>query len=129
MKNFAYGLALSLVVTAVSTDALAAGCAAPRNAFDQVYCAGNLFSQTDQDLNRAYGDLRKLLTAEQKNVLKTGQLAWIKERDDQCSYERPNGFFVNLTCAVELTQQRLNFLKERERECKSTGCEDSKLGR
>jgi uncharacterized protein YecT (DUF1311 family) len=127
MKKMVSGLALGLFAAALGANAQAAGCAKPRNAFDQVYCAGNLFSQTDRDLNTAYGNLRKLLKPAQQDALKTGQLAWIKERDDQCSHEKPNGYFVNLTCAVDMTEQRLAFLKERERECKSTGCVNSKL--
>jgi uncharacterized protein YecT (DUF1311 family) len=121
-------LGLALILAAISMGAQAAGCATPRNAFDQVYCAGNLFSQADHDLNQSYGDLRKQLQPAQQNSLKQGQLAWIKARDEECSYEKPNGYFVNLSCAVDKTQQRQAFLKERERECKSTGCVDSKLG-
>ncbi|WP_454690433.1 lysozyme inhibitor LprI family protein [Achromobacter aloeverae] len=132
MKKTAFGLAVTVAALAgsafVATGAQAAGCAKPRNAFDQVYCSGNLFSQTDHDLNTAYGDLRKQLKPAQQDALKKGQLAWIKTRDEQCSYEKPNGYYVNLDCAVSMTQQRLDFLKERERECKSTGCQDSKIG-
>jgi uncharacterized protein YecT (DUF1311 family) len=111
-----------------SAGAFAAGCAKPRNAFDTVYCTSNEFSQTDRDLNTEYGTLRKMLNPSQQGQLKQGQLAWIKQRDDACAEEKPNGYFVNLICAVDMTQQRLSMLKERERECKSTGCDDSKLG-
>jgi uncharacterized protein YecT (DUF1311 family) len=121
-------IGLMLLLAGLSAGAHAAGCAAPRNAFDQVYCAGNLFSQADHDLNTAYGDLRKQLQPAQQASLRTGQLAWIKQRDQACSEEKPNGYYVNLTCAVEMTQQRQTFLKERQRECSSTGCVDSKLG-
>lgn len=106
----------------------AAGCAKPRNAFDQVYCASTVFSQADRDLNAQYSRLRTHLNASQQGALKTGQLAWLKERDQQCSEEKDNGYFVNLDCAVTMTQQRLAFLQERERECNSTGCVDSKMG-
>lgn len=110
-----------------SAGAFAAGCATPRNAFDTVYCMGNVFSQVDRDLNVEYGTLRKMLNTSQQGQLKKGQLAWIKQRDEACSYERPNGYFVNLNCAVEMSQERTEVLKARERECKSTGCDDSKL--
>ena len=122
-------IALALTVAALlPLGAHAAGCATPRNAFDQVYCAGNLFSQADRDLNQQYSRLRQRLNPTQQGSLKTGQLAWIKQRDDQCSEEKSNGYFVNLSCAVDLTQQRMAFLQERERECSSTGCVDAKLG-
>jgi uncharacterized protein YecT (DUF1311 family) len=122
-------LALFLALAAASSTAMAAGCGKPRNAFDQVYCAGNLFSQTDKDLNTAYSSLRGKLNAAQKDSLKQGQLAWIAKRDAECSKEESNGYYVNLDCAIELTQSRLSFLKERERECDSTGCQSDKLAK
>jgi uncharacterized protein YecT (DUF1311 family) len=108
--------------------AQAAGCGTPRNAFDTVYCASNLFAQSDKSLNQTYGELRKQLPADQQAVLKQRQLAWIKQRDSQCAREEADGYFVNLDCAVTLTDSRLEVLKERLRECASTGCEAGKLG-
>jgi uncharacterized protein YecT (DUF1311 family) len=121
-------IAMILTAAILPLGAHAAGCAKPRNAFDEVYCAGNLFSQADHDLNEQYSSLRKHLNTAQQGSLKTGQLAWIKQRDEQCSEEKPSGYFVNLSCAVDMTQQRMAFLQERDRECASTGCVDSKLG-
>ncbi|WP_256664470.1 lysozyme inhibitor LprI family protein [Pseudomonas sp. BAV 4579] len=79
-------------------------------------------------MNQTYGELRKQLPAAQQAVLKQSQLAWIKQRDSQCAREEADGYFVNLDCAVSLTDSRLEVLKERLRECASTGCEASKLG-
>lgn len=121
-------LAIAVLLLAGSAGAHAAGCAAPRNAFDQVYCEGNLFSQTDHDLNDSYGALRKQLNPTQQASLKKGQLAWIKQRDGKCSEEKTDGYYVNLDCAVTESQKRVDFLKERSRECSSTGCEEAKLG-
>ena len=125
MKRSIVCLALSVAVT----PAFAAGCAKPRNAFDQVYCASTLYSQADKDLNQSYSGLRTKLDAGQKDSLKQGQLAWITKRDAQCSREEPTGYFVNLDCAIEFTQKRLAFLKERERECNSTGCVSAELSK
>jgi uncharacterized protein YecT (DUF1311 family) len=116
-----------ILLTAVTANSFAAGCAKPRNAFDNVYCAGNLFAQLDKEFNEKYTSLRKQLNAAQQQSLKQGQLKWIKERDAACSETRADGYLVNLDCAVDMTQSRLDFLKERERECTSTGCVDSKL--
>ncbi|MBJ9977211.1 DUF1311 domain-containing protein [Pseudomonas sp. S75] len=121
-------VAIALTVAVFPLWAQAAGCAKPRNAFDQVYCVGSLFSQADRDLNQQYSALRKHLTPTQQASLKNGQIAWIKQRDSQCSEEKSNGYFVNLGCAVDMTQERMTFLQERERECTSTGCMASKLG-
>lgn len=121
-------IGLALVLLSASFGAHAAGCDTPRNAFDQVYCSSGVFSQADKDLNVTYVALRKTLNASQQESLKQGQLTWIKARDAECSYEKPNGFYVNLTCAVEKTQSRLDFLKARQRECSSTGCDSAKMG-
>lgn len=121
-------IAIVLLTVVFPLGAHAAGCAKPRNAFDQVYCAGNLFSQVDRDLNQEYTSLRKHLNPAQQGSLKNGQLAWIRQRDGQCSEEKPSGYFINLDCAVDMTQKRMTFLQERERECASTGCIESKLG-
>ncbi|MEH3021416.1 MAG: lysozyme inhibitor LprI family protein [Pseudomonas oryzihabitans] len=119
---------LALAGLAFLSSVQAAGCGTPRNAFDTVYCASNLFAQSDKSLNQTYGELRKQLPADQQAVLKQSQLAWIKQRDSQCAREEADGYFVNLDCAVSLTDSRLEVLKERLRECASTGCEAGKLG-
>jgi len=120
------GLALALV--SVSIGAHAAGCATPKTAFDQVYCERTRFVQADHDLNVTYSSLKTHLNSANKESLKQGQLSWIKERNDQCSKQDDTGFFVNIGCASTMTIDRLAFLKERERECTSTGCVDSKIG-
>ena len=116
-----------ILLATITTTSFAAGCAKPRNAFDNVYCAGNLFAQLDKDFNEKYTSLRKQLSAAQQQSLKQGQLKWIKQRDAACSETKGDGYYVNLDCAVDMTQSRLDFLKDRERECTSTGCVDSKL--
>lgn len=119
---------LTLASLFALANAQAAGCGTPRNAFDTVYCASTLFAQSDKSLNQTYGELRKQLPADQQALLKQGQLAWIKQRDSQCAREEADGYFVNLDCAVSLTESRVEMLKERLRECASTGCEAGKLG-
>ncbi|KJK00297.1 hypothetical protein UB43_13535 [Pseudomonas sp. 21] len=111
----------------LSADLALAACEKPRNAFDSVYCLSTEYAQVDRELNNEFGTLRKMLNDGQKAALKKSQIAWIKDRDAQCSYERDGGYFVNLQCAVDKTNERLAVLRERERECQSTGCVDSKL--
>ncbi|MFV3412528.1 lysozyme inhibitor LprI family protein [Pseudomonas nitroreducens] len=121
---------LSVTVLAaglLSTDLVLAACEKPRNAFDSVYCLSTEYAQVDRELNNEFGTLRKMLNDGQKAALKKSQIAWIKDRDAQCSYERDGGYFVNLQCAVDKTNERLAVLRERERECQSTGCVDAKL--
>ena len=121
-------IALPLLLAAFSMTAYAAGCGKPRNAFDQVYCASTEFSQLDRDLNQEYDRLKKALQPAEQATLKHGQLAWLSQRDAKCSFEKEDGYYVNLECATDMTQQRVAFLRERERECSSTGCVDAKLG-
>lgn len=128
MKKKNLLVSCALLALAVPFAAHAAGCGKPRSAFDQVYCSSNEFSQLDRELNDEYGRVRKQLSGDQQAKLKTGQLAWMKQRDDRCSETRDDGYLVNLQCAIDFTQSRLSFLRERERECSSTGCVTAKLG-
>ncbi|MGF6532329.1 MULTISPECIES: lysozyme inhibitor LprI family protein [Paraburkholderia] len=121
-------IVLPLLLAAFSMTAHAAGCAKPRNAFDQVYCSSTQFSQSDRDLNQEYDRVKLALHPAEQATLKHGQLAWLSQRDARCSLEKDEGYFVNLECATDMTQQRIAFLRERERECSSTGCVDAKLG-
>lgn len=126
MRQSLFSLPL-LAAGLLSADLALAACEKPRNAFDSVYCLSTEYAQVDRELNNEFGTLRKMLNDGQKAALKKSQIAWIKDRDAQCSYERDGGYFVNLQCAVGKTNERLVVLRERERECQSTGCVDGKL--
>ena len=102
-------------------------CDRPRDSFDGLYCLNKVYLQTDADLNQVYGELVAKLPQRDRATLKASQLAWIEERNASCSRKMDNGFFVNLKCATQTTQQRLDVLGERLRECKSSGCQPSKL--
>ena len=59
--------------------------------------------------------------------LKAGQLAWIETRNRQCTETRGESILVDLDCATRTTVERTQFLTDRQRECLSTGCVNSKL--
>ena len=86
------------------------------------------YIEADKELNNSYAKLAKQLNSQQKSKLKRGQLAWIRERNDQCSYNNDEGFFVNMGCATRVTTERVNFLNDRVRECSAGSCRDSRLG-
>lgn len=107
----------------------AESCDNPNNDFDSLYCLTKVYLQADKELNASYNKLNRQLNKKQKSTLKRGQLAWLRERNDRCSYkDDENGFFVNMGCATRTTTSRVNFLNERVRECNAGSCRDSRLG-
>ena len=86
-----------------------------------------MYIQADKDLNTSYKKLKKHLNKPEKAKLKKGQVEWISDRNSSCSHHDNRGFFVNLGCATDTTISRTNFLNDRIRECKATGCQPSKL--
>jgi len=102
-------------------------CDRPRDSFDGLYCLNKVYSQTDAELNQVYGELAAALARTDRATLKTRQLEWIEGRNSSCSRKMDAEFFVNLNCATKTTRQRLEVLGERLRECKSSGCQPSKL--
>ncbi|WP_367111639.1 lysozyme inhibitor LprI family protein [uncultured Psychrobacter sp.] len=120
-----------LIATAFMFPMLSWGaqnCDKPVNDFDGLYCLTKVYLEADKELNSSYGKLVKRLNSQQKTTLKRGQLAWIRARNDQCSYyDNSNGFFVNMDCATDMTTERVNFLNDRLRECNAGSCRDSRL--
>ena len=106
----------------------AQNCDKPVNDFDGLYCLTKVYLEADKELNNSYTKLNKVLSSTQKSKLKRGQLAWMRDRNDQCSYHDEGGFYVNMDCATRTTIKRVNFLNERARECSAGSCRDSRLG-
>lgn len=102
-------------------------CNRPTNDFDGLYCLNKVYLQADADLNAVYGKLRAALPVSARATLKTTQLAWIAQRNSRCSRRDASGFDVNLDCAADMTIARTNFLTDRYRECRSSGCQPDRL--
>ncbi|MCK5902856.1 MAG: DUF1311 domain-containing protein [Cocleimonas sp.] len=107
--------------------AFADNCNKPSNDFDGLYCLNKVYIEADKDLNKAYQSLKKQLNSSANSKLRRGQRQWISNRNSRCSRHEGRRFFVNLACATRKTIQRTNFLHDRIRECKATGCQSSKL--
>lgn len=119
---------LGIVIMSLSASAFAdSACDQPRDDFDGLYCLNKVYQEADKELNEKYKKLVGLLDAEGKSKLKSAQLAWIENRNSQCSRRIGDGFFVNLNCATATTINRGDILQDRLRECASTGCQNSKL--
>ena len=116
------GLALHFGSTAARAD-----CGA-KNAFEDVYCYAKQYIASDDELNAAYKALTAKLGADQKAVLKKSQLAWIKKRNSECGSTDSDGYSVDLSCAVDFTETRIRFLKDRTAECEAGQCDADKLG-
>jgi uncharacterized protein YecT (DUF1311 family) len=123
MKNL---LALLLFFLPFMTLANSA-CDRPKNNFDGLYCLNKVYQETDKELNDTYKKLKNQLDKNGNERLKDGQLAWIKQRNENCSKLEADQFYVNLECATNSTIERLRFIQDRSRECSSSGCQNSKL--
>jgi uncharacterized protein YecT (DUF1311 family) len=123
MKKLCLLLSLLAPLAALANSS----CDKPVNDFDGLYCLNKVYGEADKELNQKYGELASKLDVQGKAALKQGQLAWIRERNSQCSRRDDSGFLVNLDCATKKTVARADFLQSRIRECKSSGCLNSKL--
>jgi len=107
-------------------NAARADCGA-KNEFEDVYCYAKQYIASDDDLNAAYKALTGKLDADAKSVLKKSQLAWIKKRNAECGSTDSDGYSVDLSCAVDFTQNRTRFLRDRQAECEAGKCDLAKL--
>lgn len=107
----------------LSGAALADNCENARNTYDDVYCINKIYASADAELNQNYQHLRGKLSDKQKSMLKKSQLAWIRERDAQCTTDST----IDVQCRLSTTQERNNWLRERLRECKTVGCKTNML--
>ena len=120
----------SLLVLMLCSSSFAyanSACDAPKDDFDGLYCLNKIYQEADKELNENYQKLVGKLDNEGKKALKQGQLAWMEERNTNCSKRDLTGFFVNLNCATVTTVKRSQFLQNRLRECASSGCQNSRL--
>ena len=130
LKKIAFStsfMAVSASAMLLSTPASAQNCDYPRDDFDGLYCLSKVYQQADKDLNTSYKELVKQLNSNQKAILKRGQLAWMRDRNNRCSEYTDDSFLVNMRCATDTTTSRVNFLNERLRECRAGSCRTSRL--
>jgi len=94
-------------------------CGNAQTQYEMGECAHKEFVAADAELNRAYNQLAaKIDDAEQRAQLKTAELAWIKFRDENCTFE---GLFykggtmrpmIESFCKADVTRTRTAQLKE-----------------
>lgn len=118
---------IALLLCAPGAAFANSACDKPVNDFDGLYCLNKVYQEADKELNENYKKLNEKLDDAGRKVLKAGQLAWMKERNQNCSRHEGEQFYVNLDCAADTTINRSQFLQDRLRECVSSGCQNSKL--
>ena len=117
---------LTLLCATIATFSYADNCDNARNTYDDIYCTNKIYASADADLNKNYQQLRKQLNTAQQKMLKKSQLAWIRQRDAECTDDVQST--VNVQCRLTTTQDRNHWLQERLRECQTVGCKTSRLG-
>ncbi|HHY2118401.1 TPA: lysozyme inhibitor LprI family protein [Acinetobacter baumannii] len=120
MKKIVFAF-LCFGITTVYAD----NCDSARNTYDDIYCTNKIYASADADLNKNYQALRAKLNTAQRNTLKRSQLAWIRQRDAECTDSNRNS--VDVQCRLQTTQERNHWLQERLRECQTVGCKTSRL--
>lgn len=118
---FVAGMALHLGSAVARAD-----CGA-KNEFEDVYCYAKSYIASDDELNASYKTLTGKLDTDAKSVLKKSQLAWIKKRNAECGTTDSDGYSVDLSCAVDFTENRTRFLRDRTAECESAKCDLAKM--
>ena len=123
-------LAAALAATAFCwSGAAQAACTTSNNDFEDVYCAAKNYIDADNDLNAAYKKLVTKLSTDEKSILKKSEAAWMKGRNGDCGKTDSDGYYVDLSCAVDWTQKRTQFLQDRFAECDGGNCDDDKLAK
>lgn len=120
-------MTLAFLLCSSSVAFANSACDKPRDDFDGLYCLNKVYQEADRELNENYKKLYAKLDNDGRKTLKSGQVSWIEQRNEDCSRREDKGFFVNLDCAARTTIERSQFLQDRIRECSSSGCQNSKL--
>lgn len=79
-------------------------------------CADQEIKVQDATLNNEYNNLRRALNREQKDALLKGQRAWLKYRDDWCSFQNvadvaPGNFVNQKLCILDVTAEHIKNIK------------------
>ncbi|HGM7842887.1 TPA: lysozyme inhibitor LprI family protein [Serratia marcescens] len=114
-----------VIFTLSSSNSFALSCASPINSYDRTYCAGSEMIQLDQNLNEQYKKTINSLIKEERKTVKNAQIRWIRNRDNDCSSDGE----INVSCVNEKMRKRIETLRQIERECKASGCNNELLDR
>jgi uncharacterized protein YecT (DUF1311 family) len=109
-----------IAVLAVPSVFALDSCANPQTSYDRTYCTAKLFIQADTEMGNVYVDFKKSLNPDQKQKLTQAQRDWIVFRDRACE----KAGMINVTCNYQVLRERMQFLSDRYRECKTGHCRE-----
>lgn len=98
-------------------NAVDAPCRSAGSNADITQCFYDAYKKADGDLNRVYGEIRKILAVEESEKLRTTQRLWIQFRDSNCAAEKDlyaggsAAPMVYAACMEADTRQRVAELK------------------
>ena len=93
-------------------------CSKATNTVEMKYCSQQSYAAADKQLNQVYQQVRPTLKGEQKQLLTSGQQAWIKFRDNNCDFEvydsrGGTGYEIFRNgCLERLTKERTKLLQD-----------------
>ncbi len=112
-----------------SSGALArADCADTQTEFDDVYCWAKYYIASDDDLNAAYQGADREARCRCESGAEEGpaRLDQDPQRANAAATDS-EGYSVDLSCAADFTENRTQFLRDREKECEAGHCDLAKL--
>jgi uncharacterized protein YecT (DUF1311 family) len=122
----AYKIILAFLIVCFCQTAWPAGeCDKYTTSYDKTYCFYKLFVESDKELNSVYKELQGILKSNGKKALTEVQREWIKYRDSAC---QPTDGTINVDCNYEVNRERINYLRDRLRECKVGACRNDMIG-
>lgn len=116
---------LTSILLISTTKLFALSCDNPINSYDKTYCSASEMIQLDNTLNEQYQKTIMHLKSEQIKWVKKAQIQWIRERDNDCS----NDGTVNVSCVNQKMKKRIETLRQIERECQASGCNQTLLSK
>jgi uncharacterized protein YecT (DUF1311 family) len=117
-------MALVVLLASRAASAVEDGCQSPKTTYDRTYCTAKLFVESDNELNAVYKELKKSLGNDAQKKLTAVQREWITHRDGRCEA----GGTINVQCNYDVNRARVEFLRDRLRECKTGHCRDDLVG-
>lgn len=125
IKKLITAISASLMLS-TAANAIETQCDKYSGTYERTYCLSKLFVDSDAELNVVYKELRDQLNDSGKKALKDSEIKWLKYRTGRC--ETSPGT-IDVRCSYEVNVDRANYLRERSRECRSSRCDNSAVGR